>query len=154
MKRMACAGLSTCLLLSSAGCQSGAERAGLHRQLVEVGMTRDEVEVRLGEPDGWEENVSGYEVWAYSYRPNAGTFIVWRTVDAVELTVKVALVLTLFVGLVALSRGGLTHYPDLSPSWGPQENPPRGGAYQRFVFRIGFNPETGRVAYVSSPLPE
>ena len=150
MRRGVIFGLSGCLLLAHSGCQTGAQRAGDHLNLVQVGMTRDQVEDRLGGPDGWEKNVNGYEVWAYSYRPDAGTFIVWKTVDLVEICIGVALMF----GLVWISRGVFAAlFRDSGPSvpLSPSEKDDR---FQRFVFRIGFHSETGRVAYVSSPLPE
>jgi hypothetical protein len=154
MKRVVSVGLSACLFLS-AGCRSGAERAGERRTQVEVGMTRDEVEERLGEPDGWQENVGGHEVWAYAYKPNVGTFVVWRTVDLAVITVVAATAVGILYLIAGLCRNGISGWP--SSSSAPSTTPPsptRDVRFQRFVFRIGFDRESGRVAFVSSPIPE
>ena len=155
MKRMskpAIVLLSICLLVAPVGCRSGADRAMECRSVVEVGMSHDEVAGRLGEPDGWEENVGGFEVWIYAYRPSLGHFIVWRSLDAAILITEIAVTAGLVLAIAWLLRGNL-------PSGfgrGDNEAPPSpaSGRYQRYSFRVGFDRETGRVAFVSNPWPE
>ncbi len=153
-----CVLLAACLLLAPIGCRTGAERAGDHRALVEVGMTQEQVENILGGPDGWQENVGGYEVWKYAYRPNFGHFLVWRTVDATEIVITVAIVVGVFWGLLSLLDGHWAGPPSLDS--GPSRtstsfpSPSASGRFQRFTFTICFDRETGRVAFISSPLPE
>jgi len=150
MKRGVSLGLCGCLLLAP-GCRTGEQRAGEYRNRIDVGMTRDEVEGTLGSPDGWQENVGGYEVWAYSYKPSFGHFLVWRTVDIAEF----ALLVGFAFGLFFITRGLFAHWTgEPLPRIGPDVNVQSGSRYQRFVFRIGFDLESGRVAFVSSPLPE
>jgi len=117
-----------------------------------MGMSQGQVEERLGQPDGWQENVGGYEVWTYAYRPSLGHFVVWRTVDTTIIVVEVALLLGLVLGLAWLLQG---HWPSFSDGQSAKESPSEpSGRYQRYTFRIGFDRETGRVAFISSPWPE
>jgi outer membrane protein assembly factor BamE (lipoprotein component of BamABCDE complex) len=54
------------LLLSSSGCVTAERRANRQLNRIAVGMTRDEVEAELGDPDS-RAVVEGRETWHYSY---------------------------------------------------------------------------------------
>src|SRR5882762_7862946 len=131
VRRFGCVVLAACLLLAPAGCRTGAQRAEDYRSRVEMGMSQGQVEERLGQPDGWQENVGGYEVWTYAYRPSLGHFVVWRTVDATVIVMEVAVVFGLVLGLAWLLQGNPPSYSDGRSGTDLSSEP--SGRYQRFI---------------------
>jgi hypothetical protein len=153
VRRAICTLLGASLLVSTTGCSTAKERADRDRELVKVGMTRDDVADLLGEPFAWKENQEGYEIWLYAYRPSVGHYLTWGTVDVAAVMVQTALLLGVIASLVWLTEGrlpqeGLDALEPLAPE------PADENRYQRFTFRIGFKRESGLVAFVTSSLPE
>ena len=93
--------LSALLLVATSGCRSGPGRARSHRDLVQAGMSPEEVQGALGEPvDRWVKEDGGTSVWLYRYRAGSGSNIFGVIVGLVLISALVLLV------VAAASSGG------------------------------------------------
>jgi len=69
LARILCVLLGASVLSTTLGCKRAELRANEHRNLVSVGMTKAQVEDRLGSPDDQfqDRNDRNVEVWFYTY---------------------------------------------------------------------------------------
>lgn len=89
--------LSSCVLVSAAGCISSFERAGEYGATVYPGMSTDEVVDRLGNPDQVIKGQPGADFfWIYRYEGGPGTLA----------TIFLVIFVVVLIVLVAAGGGG------------------------------------------------
>jgi hypothetical protein len=136
--------LGSALLLSSTGCVTAERRANRQWNRVSLGMTREAVELELGEPDSREER-AGQETWHFSYGPRLDPGKVAATSGQV---IGVLMVVGIFILILyAASRsGGPTQTPQLGDIGGPRGDGSTESDTVHFYVVFG---QTGRVVSVS-----
>jgi hypothetical protein len=110
--------LSSCFLLSSTGCITAERRANRHWNRVGVGMTREDVQKELGEPDYLAVG-AGQETWHYSYgsRPDPAK-IATVTGQTLAIVTFFGACLLLMAWLSSQSQsGGSLPAPDIDGPW-------------------------------------
>jgi hypothetical protein len=137
MWRPAACVLSLCLALSASGCFTGQEYAAESGALIRPGMSMDEVQYQLGDPNLVIRGDPGTDTeWVYRYDGGASP-AVWAL-----LIVFVVVLLVVLVAASAKGGGG----GGFGGGWaGGSEGPP-------YQIRIHFDGQ-GRVVEVSPPLP-
>jgi len=133
---VACA-LSVCLLLWASGCYSGQQWAAESGAQIHPGMSMDEVQYQLGDPDLVVRGDPGTDTeWVYRYDSGA-TPVVWALLVVFAVVLIVVLVAASAKGGGGGSFGG---------GWGGGSD---GSPYQ---IKIHFDGQ-GRVLEVSPPHP-
>ncbi len=132
---VACA-LSVCLLLYASGCYSGQHYAAESGALIQPGMSMEEVQYHLGDPDLVLSGDPGTDTeWVYRYEAGA-TPVVWAL-----LVVFAVVLIVVLVAASAKGGGG-----SFGGGWGGgSDGPP-------YQIRIHFDPQ-GRVVEISPPQP-
>ena len=108
---------SALLLIVTSGCGSAPGRTQTQRDLVQAGMTPEEVQEVLGEPvDRWLKEDGESAVWLYRYRAGLGPNVFGVIVGIVLISALVVLIVAAasagggggfhFGGLGGLGRGG------------------------------------------------
>ena len=131
--RLVAVAVCVCLLLSAAGCFSGQEYAEQNGARIHPGMSMDEVQVQLGDPDLVLRGDPGTDT-EWIYRCEGGA-----TAVATVFLILVCVVLIVF--LVAAKGGG----GNFGGGGGGSDGPP-------YQIRIRFDPQ-GRVVDISPPHP-
>lgn len=123
--------LSSCLLLSAAGCFSGHDRAQEYGATIHPGMSMDEVVSQLGDPDQVIKGEPGTDThWIYRYEGGPG----------VILTIILVIFVVVLIAALVMGGGGGGGF---SGGGGGSSDPP-------YQIRIRFDP-SGRVVEVSPP---
>lgn len=127
--------LSVCLLLWVSGCYSAQDYAGQSGAMLSPGMTMDEVEARLGEPNLVVRGDPGTDTtWVYRYEGGPSTVG----------TVFLALFFVALIVVLVAAGGGSGGF---GGSWGGG-----GGNDPPYQIKLLFDP-AGRLLEVSPPQP-